>query len=86
VRRQLGVHPRQIQNRIDLAHAMIGRNNVIEMERIERLAVIALLPPHHRKPPRSTWRRDGTIVRHEEQPTFATKSAHSVVLTRDHVR
>jgi hypothetical protein len=54
VRRQLRVHPRQIQNRIDLAHAMIGRNNVIEMELIEQLAVIALLPPHHGKPPRST--------------------------------
>jgi hypothetical protein len=28
VRRKLGMHPRQIQNRIDLAHEMIGRNNV----------------------------------------------------------
>jgi hypothetical protein len=51
VRRKLGVHPRQIQNRIDLAHEMIGRNNVIEMELIEQLALIALQPPHHRKPP-----------------------------------
>src|SRR5215510_13435489 len=51
VTRKLGVHPRQIQNRIDLAHQMIGRNNVIEMERIEQLALIALLPPHHRQPP-----------------------------------
>jgi hypothetical protein len=51
VRRQLGVHPRQIQNRIDLAHQMIGRNNVVEMELIEQLALIALQPPHHRQPP-----------------------------------
>jgi hypothetical protein len=32
------MHPRQIQNRIDLAHQMIGRNNLIEMELIEQLA------------------------------------------------
>jgi len=30
---------------------MIGRNHVIEMELIEQLALIALQPPHHRKPP-----------------------------------
>src|SRR5262245_17897909 len=51
VRRKLGVHPRQIQNRIDPANQMIGRNHVIEMELIEQLALIALQPPHHSQPP-----------------------------------
>jgi hypothetical protein len=45
------VHPRQTQDRIDLAHEMIGRNNVIQPELIEQLALIALPPPHHRQPP-----------------------------------
>jgi hypothetical protein len=30
---------------------MIGRNIVIETELIKQLALIALQPPHHRKPP-----------------------------------
>jgi hypothetical protein len=77
VRCKLAMHPRQIQDRIDPAHEMIGRNNVIELERIEKLALIALQPPHHRKPRCSMWSRDGTTIRCQQQPTFATKSARS---------
>src|SRR5215471_19141187 len=48
------MHPRQIEDRIDLAHEMIGRNNIIKIELVEQLALIAVQPPHHRKsPPRN---------------------------------
>src|SRR5262245_37666092 len=73
-RRKLGVHPRQIQNRIDLANKMIGRNNLIEMKLIEQLALIAIQTSHHRKTSQ-TWCEDGISVRCQQQPTFATKSA-----------
>ena len=51
VGRQLGVHPRQIENGVDLAHQMISRNGIVEVELVEQLALIALQPPHHGKPP-----------------------------------
>jgi len=73
VRRKLRVHPRQIQSCIDLAHEMTGRNNVIEMELIKQLALIALQPPHHRKPPPLSMVRG----RNHWQPTSATESANS---------
>src|SRR5262245_59641230 len=43
------MHPRQIENRRDISHEMIVRNDIIEMEPIEQLALITLQPPHHRK-------------------------------------
>jgi len=75
VRRKLGMHPRQVQNRIDLAHEMIGWNNVIEMELVEQLALITLQPPHHAQPPLNMARGWNLTVRGRQQPTFATKSA-----------
>jgi hypothetical protein len=62
---------------IDLAHGMIDRNDFIEAELVEKLALIALQPPHHRMPPPLMWCAYGTIVRDRPQPTFATKSAGS---------
>jgi hypothetical protein len=51
VRRKLGVHPRQIQNRIDPTNEMIGRHNLIKMKLIKQLTLIAIQTSHHRKPP-----------------------------------
>jgi hypothetical protein len=48
---QLGVHPRQIENRRDVAHEVIVRHYLIKAERIEQLSLVVLQPPHHRKPP-----------------------------------
>jgi hypothetical protein len=45
-----------IQDRIGLAYEMIGRNNDIEMELIEQLALIALQPPIYRQPPAAQHR------------------------------
>ena len=53
VRRQLGVHPGQVQHGGDLAHAVIAWNDLIEAERIEQLPLVVIEPPHHRQPPPS---------------------------------
>src|SRR5262245_54460086 len=78
VRRKLGVHPRQIQNRIDPANQMIGRNHVIEMELIEQLALIALQPPHHSQPP------PAQVVRGRNQcsPKTATDFCNKILSKR----
>jgi hypothetical protein len=49
MRRELGVDPGKIQNRRDLSDAVIDRNHIIEAERIEKLPLILLKPPHHRR-------------------------------------
>jgi hypothetical protein len=73
-RRKLGAHPRQIQNRFDLAHEMIGRNNIIEMELVAGFARPSAAPIIPR-PCRSSGARTQSRVRRQRQPTFATKSA-----------
>src|SRR5262245_43419411 len=45
------MHPRQIENRRDTSHEVIVRDDIIETEFIEQLALITLQPPHHRKTP-----------------------------------
>jgi hypothetical protein len=54
VRRQLGVHPGQVQHGSDLADAVVVRHHLVEAERIEQLAlsrlsrpIIASLAHHH---------------------------------------
>jgi hypothetical protein len=67
-----------IQDRIGLAYEMIGRNNDIEMDLIEQLALIALQPPHLSPAPRrSTSCQHAITVRRQQQPTSATKSPKS---------
>ncbi len=51
VRRQLGVHPRQVQHGGDLAHAVVAWNDLIEAKRIKQLTLIVIEPPHHRQLP-----------------------------------
>src|SRR5262245_63081312 len=71
------MHPRQIENRRDISHQMIVRNDIIEMELIEQLALITLQPPIIAKPRRCTCCGDGSSVRSRRQQTFTTKSANS---------
>ena len=40
-RRQLGAQPTQVENRVDPAHQVFGRDMVINMELVEELAPIA---------------------------------------------
>jgi len=46
------MHPRQIENRRDTSqHEVIVRDDIIETEFIEQLALITHHPRHHRKTP-----------------------------------
>ncbi len=44
--------PVKIQNRIDLSHQMIRRNDLVQVELVEKMTLIPLLPSHHRNYPR----------------------------------
>src|ERR1700742_188307 len=47
IRRQLLVHPTQIEKTVDLPHQMIGRNHLVEIKRKENLSLSFSPPPHH---------------------------------------
>jgi hypothetical protein len=51
VARQLCVHPGKVQHSGYLADLVIIRNDFIEAERIEKLPLVPVAPPHHRSPP-----------------------------------
>ena len=51
IRRKLLVHPTQIEHPVDLPDQMIGWHHLVEIERIEELALPAFLPSHHAPPP-----------------------------------
>jgi hypothetical protein len=51
MRRQLGVDPGEIQNRGDLSDTVIDRDDIIKAERIKKLPLALLKPPHHRPSP-----------------------------------
>src|SRR5579863_448420 len=50
---KLLVHPIQIENAVDLPDQMICRYHLVEVKRVEELALSAFSPPHHRPPPES---------------------------------
>ena len=45
------MHPGEVQNSRDLAHQVIGWNDLIQAERIEQPPLVPVEPPHHRQPP-----------------------------------
>src|ERR1700747_2197625 len=61
IRRQLLVHPTQIEQTVDLPHQMIGRNHFVELKRIEKLSLSFFPPPYHAPlppmppPPTESW-------------------------------
>ena len=61
IRRQLLVHPTQIEKTVDLPHQMIGRNYLVEIKRIEKLSLSFFPPSHHAplppmpSPPTESW-------------------------------
>src|SRR3984893_7579365 len=54
MRRQFRIDPRQVEHRCDLADGMIIRHGVSKAERIEKLPLILVEPPHHCAPPPKT--------------------------------
>src|SRR5262249_4213142 len=51
IRRELLVHPTQIENGIDLSNQMIWRHYLVQIKRIKELTLPDLPPPHHEPPP-----------------------------------
>ena len=47
IRRQFFTYPAQVQDRVELAHQVVGWNQFIKTVRIEKLILIRLQPPHH---------------------------------------
>jgi hypothetical protein len=44
---QFSMQPAQIENRIDPAHQMIGRDHLIKAEIMEKTVLVTFQPPHH---------------------------------------
>ena len=61
------MHPGEVQNGGDLAYPVIAWHRLIEAERIEKLTLILIEPPHHRKPP--SCRVALRAVNHGSRPT-----------------
>src|SRR5262249_35260325 len=77
VARQLCVHPGKVQHSGDLADLVIIRNGLIEAERIEKLPLVPVEPPHHRSPPQRIASERRNHRSRKPSTTFATKSALS---------
>jgi len=48
--RQFLVHPAEVEHGIDLANQMIRRHHLVEVERVEELALPIFPTPHQRRP------------------------------------
>jgi len=87
VRRQLGAHPREIENRRDPPDLMIVRHHRLQVERIEQLALFTLPPPHHRTAPSmAAVSADGITVRPPPQPVLQQKRPTSAMPWRQSKR
>src|SRR5262245_3367 len=74
---KLGIDPRQVENRSDLANQVIVGNGLFKTKRVKQPTLVVIEPPHHRPtPPRIVSERRNHCSR-EPSTTFATKSALS---------
>src|SRR5262249_35512073 len=72
---KLGMDPRQVENRSDLANQVIVGNSLFKTKRVKQPTLAAIEPPHHRPtPPRIVSERRNHCSR-GPSTTFATKSA-----------
>src|SRR5262252_188115 len=67
--------PRKGPHSGDLAHLVIIRNDFIEAERIEKLPLVPVEPPHHRSPPQRIASERRNHRSRKPSTIFATKSA-----------
>src|SRR5262249_12714629 len=75
---KLGIDPRQVENRSDLANQVIVGNGLFKTKRVKQPTLVVIEPPHHRPtPPRIVSERRNHCSR-EPSTTFATKSADFV--------
>src|SRR5262249_54350006 len=73
---KLGIDPRQVENRSDLANQVIVGNGLFKTKRVKQPTLVVIEPPHHRPtPPRIVSERRNHCSR-EPSTTFATKSAN----------
>jgi hypothetical protein len=70
IRCKLLVHPIKFENTVDLPDQMICWHHLVEIERLEELALSALSPPHHRPLPRIIVLFDGITVQQPSQLEF----------------
>src|SRR5262249_52583899 len=77
VARQLCARPGKVQHSGDLADVVIIGNHLIEAERIEKLPLVLVEPPHHRSPPQRIASERRNHRSRKPSTTFATKSARS---------
>ena len=70
IRRQLLVHPTQIEQTVDLPLQMIGRNHLVEIKRIEKLSLFLLPAAPSCAAPADAVSTNGIMVRDSHQREF----------------
>src|SRR5215468_11248072 len=63
-------------HRIDAAKKIVPRNTTFEVEQIEQLALIDVLPPHNDRLRCREPQADGITIRRPQRGTFSTASTH----------
>src|SRR5262249_43694685 len=83
---KLGMDPRQVENRSDLANQVIVGNSPFKTKRVKQPTLAVIEPPHHRPtPPRIVSERRNHCSR-GPSTTFATKSAKTGLMQRSRGR
>src|ERR1700677_2921196 len=81
VRRKLLVHPIQVEDAVDLSNQMIRRHHLVEIERVEQLALPTLSLSHHRPLPRIRFLINGITARTQSQREFCNTIAETTDTT-----
>ena len=68
------MHPINIENAVDLPDQMIGRDDLVEIERVKELTLSALPPSHHRSLPRIASYSTESRFSDRLNESFATQS------------